>query len=217
MESTSIKHFADQCMALEQRYSSDNYNGRETKTDSLRVTGNHENPVIFTAPHAINHPFSGSLKKADKGTGALCEILACYTFNTSLTAQGHLTTDPQKDENFRHPFRQKLISLLKPKSFVIDVHGMSDKSLVDVELDLGPVPDSCVKNRAEKLRKILESSGFKVSVQVNSSDKTLTAFVQKHFCPAMQISVAERLRNFIRSPEKSSLLIERLITGCEKF
>lgn len=200
---------------LEEHYGESLYDGGSDES-SLRVVGNRNGRLVFTAPHAVNHIREHKVKYAERGTGGLAELLALSSNNQALTVDGPLDYDPNWDQSPDIPFKRRLLDLLTDKRAVVDLHGMKDDYGIDVCVGQGRSPDAFAKQLADCLVGAFKSVGFRVEVDWPFDGRrigTITDFVQERGFSACQVEIAARLRYPKVSHQESSLLIDSFISA----
>lgn len=179
---------------LEARYRTNYYNGTGRANSVLQHEG--IRPVIFTAPHSLNHYRNGQVKLADRWTGSMAEILATETGSGYLTACGEIA-EWSSWENRTDDFKLSLDELTLTPTLVIDLHGMSDRYGVDLCIGLGPAPDETTMKFADEISRGM--ARYRVSINDPfSADPayTVTNYVQRETASsALQLEIASRFRN----------------------
>ena len=139
METIDDKILIKEIERYEKRFSCYHYNGRGAKNFVIKEG---RIPVMISAPHAVNHSRNGELKKADKYTGAIAELLhrrlGCHIIYTTRFGN----CDPNYDsninkENLYQTAIEQYIAAHDIK-VLIDIHGASASRNYAVEMGTAP-------------------------------------------------------------------------------
>ncbi len=177
----------------------------------MRVTGNGESSLVFTAPHAIRALRATDEWRADYGTGGLAECLAEAMGGLAITAWGRQTGNANRDVE-AGPFKVELERRLRPGTLVLDLHGMRDEWGPDLIIGLGPSSD----DRSRELAAALRACGLSVAAGPPFDachPGTITSFVQRSGGCALQIEVASRRRRPRTVPEPAAELGAALLNA----
>ncbi len=160
-----------------------------------------ENPILFSAPHAVVHMRDGKLKIQDSNTGGIVEYLAkecnCY----GITRTYNLDDDPNWDNvGPGLDYKKKVVEIIKNNriKYFFDIHAMSDKYGIDWCLGTGNYENlNGDMELLEKLKILFEKSG-KVSIDVPfkaGKEYIVSNYVATNTgIPAIQIEISQNLR-----------------------
>lgn len=173
-------------------------------------------PLVFTAPHAVDHFRHGRRKSNDARTGGLAIALAEHLDGSvvALRRGGREFGDPNADLD--HPLKDEAASLVGPGVTLIDVHGMADREH-EVLIGLGPAPTEA----AHRLAARFVEAGGRRSVGVRLADHetgfnakgpaTITAWASGRGAVALQLEIARRLRSVMAPAERRAALLQTFV------
>jgi hypothetical protein len=169
-----------------------------------------DRPLVITAVHGVVHQRPGRPDKPnDANTGGLARCLAVEVGATSaviLRSDGEV--DANRDTN--HPVKCALSErgLIGPGVVLLDLHGSSDSTPIDVTVGRGPI------------RALGDEHGFEVDPDGSvtglhgAGRGTVTAFAQTHGASAIQIEIAHRNRSFLEGRDRRLRLLRSLVALC---
>ena len=152
-------------------------------------------PVLVTAPHATP-------PNSDMYTGEIVQKLAEKT-----GAWGLVSTISRNEIDYNRvwgrgtPFRKRINDLIKKRKikYILDIHGMKDRGLGDVELGT-KMGTSASPDFISKLKEAFEKEGIKCNIE--SIGFTGGDIIEYHsnppFVEAVQIEISRTLREYHR-------------------
>jgi len=180
---------------------------RPSKVYEGKVFG--ETPLVFCAPHATKMFARGRLKLNEGRTGSLADLLAEYFGGTSIKTVGYpLSTAPLKDE----------AAVLAEGKILFDLHGMQDNYGIDMNIGLGPAPDSTTDKICRHILTYAQASHLKASVNAPFSAKathTITRLIQSRGGQALQLEFSHKCRD-LRNHDKNGSVLKTLILALKE-
>lgn len=145
-------------------------------------------PLVFAAPHEVQHVRAGQLKRSEAGTGTLAFTLAGLVGASAVCTADVQTGDPNWD--LGSDFLELTASLAGPHGAVVGLHMMRPRG-IEVCIGLGELP-----TQAEALwRPILDellAAGLRVAFNwpYASRERTLTAQLQRRGLHSVELEIS---------------------------
>ncbi|WP_428907992.1 hypothetical protein [Niallia sp. Krafla_26] len=198
---------------FEKQFSYNHYNGFDFHLLPFDIKLG-TNPILISAPHAVNHIRNNRVKNADLYTGAIASIVQSYTNSFLIYSNRICDEDPNYTIGGQYKSALKNLCNNNQIDYIVDLHGASRERNFDI--DLGTMNgESIDENSINKIINIFRENGVK-DVKNNaaftaSHPGTITSFSKNTLhIKAVQIEI----NRFYRDPnhfEAYASLIKSLI------
>ena len=213
---TQLPSLAQDALRIEQLFAASNYQGLKSNPPVSILSGNW--PVLIAAPHAVEHPRHGGLKKADVFTGTIAAQVAKETGCFAVILSKTMNEDPNHDSGGL--FKKALSGIVQTNRIhtIINLHGMAQSHPWDVVIgsnfgrSLGDSPQILERTVAA-----LQSAGLSnclvdsKELFAASNDHNISVYAWEQLkVPAFQMEINRNFRNPKLSPQKYHHLISGL-------
>ena len=123
----------DEILALESDFSNNSYYGTNVWTEEKYRVISGTNPVLLSAPHAVNQFRGEDVRDAEKYTGAITRFISRAT-NSFAIFQMFTHQDPNTDEESM--YKNAVINLIESYNIkmLIDIHSSKFKDDADIDI-----------------------------------------------------------------------------------
>ena len=167
--------------------------------EHVELTGRGSAPFIFTAPHdKAHHRLVDGVpqrKMSEPGTGALARLLA-----DELQGLAAVNISDVGDANWdsSHPLKDALDERLRVKTYLLDLHGMTDQHGIDIAIGPGRFPERS-ESLVDPIRSALEDAGFNVLFDTDGrfaarGEHRVTSWAQARGADAIQVEISATIR-----------------------
>jgi hypothetical protein len=193
---------------LEDEYRGHQYAQRSATPDEILVVeAARAARITVLAQHAINHfDTYGREKLADRGTGALVELLASRLDIRGIISTGRLRS-PEHQRQRNSVMAALAIDGGRP---VIDLHGMSCDGVSAIDIGVGRNPSATSRFIADAAVVCGERLGLRVTLNRRfgaREQERLTNTLLDHGVPAIQAELCACLRPPCGGPAETALVV----------
>jgi len=208
----------EKIIKLEGRFLANQYSGEASNPSFFITKGSR--PILLSAPHSVNHPRGGTIKRADVFTGSLAMILSSIT-DSSAIVQGR-TSQEDPNHDLAGPYKSELKKLVRGNNirFVLDLHGLAEDREMELAIGTGLGKDDAASEEIMAIRAALvacaERHGF-LKIMADGAEYnagrlgTIASYVRRECgIPGLQLEIRKDYRSPRENPEKAARLTDFL-------
>lgn len=216
---TALHTLAQEALRIEQLFAANNYQGLKSNPPVSILTG--DIPILIAAPHAVEHPRHGGLKKADVFSGTIAAQVAKQTGCFAVILSKTINEDPNHDPNGLFKSALARIAQANHMQAIINLHGMTNSHHWDVVL--GSNFGKSLGNKPQILNQTInafQQAGISKCLVDSkelfaaSNDYNISVYAWEQLkVPSFQIEVNRDFRDPKLSPENYYRLVSSLTSA----